>query len=141
MVGLVKDSILVVDDDIVFLELISDSLRFEGYDVVTAESGQEALDKSRELFCSLALIDIKLPDFEGLELLRRMEETDPKMRKIIITGYQTLENVKKALELKADAFLTKPVKIEEILKTVKEQLKKRNKELTEKYIVLNDLTQ
>jgi DNA-binding NtrC family response regulator len=131
-----KDLILVVDDDLDFLDLVSTLLRDEGYEVETAKSGQEALKKSMEKIYSLTLIDIKLPDFEGIELLERMVETDPKMRKVIVTGYQTLENTRRALNKGADAYLVKPLKAESILETVRRQLAERDKEFKEKYILL-----
>lgn len=131
-----KDSILVVDDDLDFLDMVSTLLRDEGYDVATARCGQEATEKSREKIYSLALIDIKLPDFEGIELLQKLEHTDPKMRKVIVTGYQTLENTRQALNLGADAYLVKPVRGEEFLETVKRQLAERDQELKDKYVLL-----
>ena len=133
-----KDLILVVDDNTDFLDSISRILMYEGYAVETAISGQEALKKSREKIFSLALIDIKLPDFEGIQLLKRMEETDPKMRKVIITGYQTMENTRQALKFGADEYLVKPLKIEKILDTVRRQVEKRRKEFKERYVLLED---
>jgi len=130
-----KDSILVVDDDLDFLDLVSTLLMDEGYEVDTAKSGQEALEKSREKIYSLALIDIKLPDFEGIQLLKRMGDTDPRMRKVIITGYQTLENTGQALNLGADAYLIKPLKAEEILEKVRSQLIERDREFKERYVL------
>jgi len=130
--------ILVVDDDLDFLDLVSTLLRDEGYEVEAARSGREALEKSREKIYSLALIDIKLPDFEGIQLLKRMEDTEPRMRKVIVTGYQTLENTTQALNLGADAYLVKPLKAEEILETVRRQLAERDKEFKEKYVLLED---
>jgi len=131
-----KDLILIVDDDLDFLDLVSTLLMDEGYEVETARSGQEALEKSREKIYSLALIDIKLPDFEGIQLLKRMVNTDPRMRKVIITGYQTLENTRQALNLGAHAYLVKPLKAEDILETVRRQLTERDKEFKERYVIL-----
>jgi len=133
-----KDLILVVDDDLDFLDLVSTLLRHEGYEVETAKSGQEALEKSREKIYSLSLIDIKLPDIEGVELLQRMEKTDPKMRKVIITGYQTAENTVQALNLGANGYLVKPLKAEEILKTVQKQLAERDREFKKRYVMFDD---
>lgn len=134
----VKDLILIVDDDLDFLDLLSTLLRYEGYPVETARTGQEALEKSGEKIYSLALIDIKLPDFEGIELLKRMRETDPKMRKVMVTGYQTLENTRQSLNQGADAYLIKPIKAEKILETVRWQLMEREKELKERYVSLKN---
>ncbi len=133
-----KDRILIIDDNSDILESLSRILMFEGYAVETAKSGQEALKKSREKIFSIALIDIKLPDFEGTRLLSRMEKTDPKMRKIIITGYQTLENTRESLRLGADDYLVKPIKTEELLETVRKQIEKRHKEYEDRYVLLED---
>jgi len=133
-----KNYILVVDDDLDFLDLVSTLLIDEGYKVETAKSGQEALEKSREKIYSLALIDIKLPDFEGIQLLKKMQDTDPKMRKVIVTGYQTIENTRQALNLGADAYLVKPIKAEQLLETVRRQLTERDKEFKERYILLGE---
>ncbi len=133
-----KDQILIIDDNSDILESLSRILMFEGYAVETAKSGQEALKKSREKIFSIALIDIKLPDFEGTRLLSRMEKTDPKMRKIIITGYQTLENTRESLRLGADDYLVKPIKTEELLEIVRKQIEKRDKEYEDRYVLLED---
>jgi len=134
--NLVKEPILVVDDDLEFLDLVSTMLKDEGYDVDTAKSGKEGLEKCMENFYSLILIDIKLPDLDGIELLTRIVDTDPKIRKVIITGYPSLENSVQALNLGADAYLVKPVKAEELLKTVRKQLLERDKEFAERYSLL-----
>lgn len=135
-----KEPILIIDDDLEFLDLVSTLLRDEGYEVDTAKSGKEGLEKWTENLYSLILIDIKLPDFDGIELLTRIRisDTDPKIRKVIITGYPSLENARQALNLGADAYLVKPVKAVELVETVRKQLLERNKEFAEKYSLLKD---
>ena len=128
-----KDRILVVDDDKDFLDLISTILRKEGHIVDTAQSGDEALEKCIEELYSLLLIDIKLPDFNGIQLLTRIIETDPKTRKVILTGYPTLENAVRALNLGADGYLIKPIKPELLLQMVDQQLKERDNEFKKRY--------
>ena len=139
MNSLLKERLLIVDDDLDFLDLVSTLLRGEGYEVDTAKSGKEGLEKCIENFYSLILIDIKLPDFDGIEFMTRIGDTDPKMRKVIITGYPTLESARQALNLGADAYLVKPVKAEELLETVRKQLLERDREFAEKYSLLKDL--
>ena len=134
--NLVKDLILVVDDDRDFLDLVSMLLREEGYEVNTAKSGREGLEKSIEKLYSLILVDIKLPDFDGIEFLKRITDTDPKIRKVIITGFPSLENARLALNLGVHAYLVKPVEAIEILKTVRKQLLERDKEFAERYTLL-----
>ena len=100
------------------------------------ETQGKGIEKTVEKLYSLALIDIVLPDFEGTHLLQKLFNTDPKMRKIIITGYPTLENAQEALNMGADAYLVKPVKIDLLLDTVKKQLAQQKKEFQEKYLML-----
>lgn len=120
-----EKSILIVDDDRVILNTIKFILQSEGFTVDTAETGREAIEKSETQFFNLALLDIKLPDMEGTELLMKMHTQEPRMMKIMITGHPTLENVVEALNLGADAYIIKPVKVEELLKVVDEKLKEQ----------------
>ena len=76
----------------------------------------------------MALIDIRLPDMEGIELLTKLRDTKPKMRKIIVTGYPTLQNAVAAVNKSADGYVLKPFDVENILLTIKEQLKKQAEE-------------
>ena len=120
-----KKSILIVDDDRAILKNAKDVLRLEGYCVDMAETGKEAIEKSSAQFYNLVLLDIKLPDMEGTELLTKMHRTTPKMMKIMITGYPSLKNAVEALNLGADAYLMKPIDPEELLKVVEEKLKEQ----------------
>jgi DNA-binding NtrC family response regulator len=120
-----KKSILVIDDDEVVLNSIVEALRLERYKVDTAETGKEAIEKCNLRFYNLVLIDIRLPDMEGTELLKAMKETTPKMVKIIVTGYPSLQNATEALNKGADGYVIKPVDIPKLLITVKEHLQKQ----------------
>jgi len=119
--------ILVVDDDESVRKVLSLILEEEGYVVDTAENGKEAIEKSESKFYNLALIDIRLPDMEGTKLLTAMKETTPKMVKVIITGYPTLKNAVEAVNKGADAYILKPFNMDNVLETIKEQLKKQQK--------------
>ena len=115
-------SILVVDDDKTILRSLQAVLELEGYYVDTAESGQEAIEKSDSKLYNLALLDIKLPDMQGTDLLTKMHESMPKMMKIMVTGHPELENAVESLNMGADAYLMKPVSPRILLRTVKEKL-------------------
>jgi len=117
--------ILVVDDDESIRKTLAIILEEKGYVVDTAQSGKEAIEKSNIRFYNLALIDIRLPDMEGTKLLTALKETVPKMVKIIITGYPSLENAIAAVNKGADGYLLKPLSIGNVLKTIKEHLKKQ----------------
>jgi len=132
-----KPSILVIDDDEDIRKVLSEILKDKGYNADSAETGRQALRKTEKKFYNLALIDIRLPDMNGVELLTKIKETKPKMRKIIITGYPTLKNAVEALNKGADAYIMKPLDIEKVLATIAEQLKKQRREqkMTEKQLV------
>ncbi|MGA9348427.1 MAG: PAS domain S-box protein, partial [Anaerolineae bacterium] len=120
-----KDSVLIVDDD----ESICRSLRLifekKGYETETAGTGREAIEKARGGFFNLALLDIKLPDGEGIELLAPLKEMHPDIALIVITGYASLETAVRALNEGASAYITKPLNMDEVLATVREALEKQ----------------
>jgi len=120
--------ILVVDDD----ETVTDALEFvllnNGYRVDVAANGREAIHKSEKAVYNLAVIDIQLPDMEGTALLTRLKKTVPKVRKIILTGYPSLQNAIEAVNKEADAYLVKPVDMDKLLELVREQLEQQKAE-------------
>jgi DNA-binding NtrC family response regulator len=96
--------ILVIDDDESIRRTVSMTLQHAGYIVDSAENAKEAIDKAEANFYNLALIDIRLPDMEGAELLTALEEATPRMVKIILTGYPALQNAVKAINKGVDAY-------------------------------------
>jgi len=118
--------ILIVDDEKDILQSMKEILELEGYTVDTAETGGEAIEKSKNQFYNLALLDIRLPDMEGTELLTKLHGTMPRMMKIMVTGYPSVQNAVESLNLGADAYIMKPVKPKELLKTVEEKLKEQS---------------
>jgi DNA-binding NtrC family response regulator len=120
-----KARILVVDDEESIRKVLATILEEEGYKVEIAKSGKEAIKKSENGYYNLALLDIRLPDVEGTELLSAMKDTTPKMIKIIMTGYPSLQNAIEAVNKGADAYILKPFKVETVLRTIKEQLEKQ----------------
>jgi len=132
-----KKSILIVEDDKAIIKSLKDILQSEGYSVDTAENGREAIQKSKEKFFNMALLDIKLPDMEGTKLLVTMHENLPKMVKIMITGYPSVENAVEALNRGADAYIMKPVKPEDLLALIEEKLEKQSQaeKMTEEKVV------
>lgn len=122
-----KASILIVEDDANIRETLGIILQQKGYNVDVATNGEEAIKRSQERYFNVALLDIKLPDMEGTKLLTAMHETMPKMIKIMVTGYPSLENAVEALNQGADAYVIKPVNPEGLLKVIKEKLEKQSK--------------
>jgi DNA-binding NtrC family response regulator len=117
--------ILVIDDDATVRKSLEAVLKEDGYEVDVAENGKEAISKSKSRLYNLALVDLRLPDMDGIELLTAMRDTTPKMVKIIITGYPSLENAIEAVNRGADGYMVKPYTMEKLLDTIKEHLQKQ----------------
>ena len=120
--------ILVIDDEESIRRTVSMTLKHEGYSVDTAQNGKQAIEMTEANFYNLALIDIRLPDMEGTELLTALKETTPKMIKIILTGFPALENAVRAINKGVDGYLIKPVNPDELLRFIKEFLDKQKHE-------------
>ena len=120
-----KKTILVVDDDKSILRTFTRILQKSGYNIDTAETGKEAMEKAESRQYDLALVDIRLPDMDGTDLLARLKTSLENTIKIMITGFPSLETGVKALDEGADAYLVKPVKPQELLLLIEEKLKNR----------------
>ena len=120
-----KESILIVDDDESIRRTLTLIFRKEGYEIETAETGQEAIEKAQGRFFNLALLDIKLPDIEGIELIEPLREMHPDMAAIMITAYATIDNAVKALNRGASAYIIKTLGMDEVLAAIRGCLEKQ----------------
>jgi two-component system response regulator HydG len=118
-------TVLVVDDDKSILRTFTRILQKNGYKIDTAETGKEAIEKADKNHYDLALVDIRLPDMDGTDLLAKIKKQLKNTIKIMITGFPSLESGVKALDEGADAYLVKPVKPEELLMLIKEKLQSK----------------
>ena len=119
-------AILIVDDDQIIRETLRDLLESKGYSVDTVETGKEAMEKVKARSFDLALLDIKLPDIEGTELLRKMHSLTPRTMKVMMTAYGALRIAMDSFNFGADAYLLKPIKDEDLLRTVEEKLREQS---------------
>jgi len=117
--------ILVIDDDESVLGTIARILELEGYKVETARSGKEAIEKSNLDSYNLAIIDVRLPDMDGTDLLTAMRDTTPKMIKIMLTGYASAGGRTETVRRNADGYLVKPIEVDDLLRTIKNHLEKQ----------------
>jgi len=118
-----KARILVVDDDETIRTMLILILEDEGYFVDAAQNGQEAITKCKYNFYNLAIVDWRLPDIEGTNLLPIFGAIPPPMIKVMLTGYPSMQNAIDAVNNGADAFLVKPAEPEQLLTKIKELLK------------------
>jgi two-component system, NtrC family, response regulator HydG len=120
-----KGRLLVVDDEAVVRDSLGKWFREEGYEVGTAESARAALARLAEQHWDLALVDIKMPGTDGIELQRRLREIAPELIVIIMTGYASVETAVQALKNGAYDYVTKPFDPDDIANTVRNALSHR----------------
>lgn len=118
----------MVDDDEAICRVMSLILEGEGFEVETAFTGKDAIKKSRSRVYDAAILDFRLPDMEGTKVLKEMSEISPKMVKIMLTGYPSVQNAVDSLNFGADAYLVKPPNPEEVINSIREKLQKREEE-------------
>lgn len=111
-------TILVVDDEVSILRSVEGILSDEGFEVVIAESGTEALEKIDQLIPDLVLLDIWMPGMDGIETLVKIKETYPYLQVVIMSGHGTIETAVKATKLGAYDFVEKPLSMEKLLHSV-----------------------
>ena len=116
-----KKRILVVDDDAGILRVFKSILQKEGYSVESAETGKVALGKIEKERFNVYLIDVRLPNMEGTDLLLKIPNEHGTV-KIIVTGFSTDDVGKRAADFGADDFLVKPVMAEELIVAVRDRL-------------------
>lgn len=120
----IKGKVLIVDDVPDTLEIIQKLLRYEGYDVMTASTGEEGVEKVKEEKPEVVLMDINLPGFDGNEALRRIREINPIQCVIMLTAYATVDNAVQALKEGASDFIKKPFENEHLIHIVNQCLEK-----------------
>ena len=118
--------ILIIDDDADICETLTKVLKLEGHEVLTAGSGEEAVDIARERACQIAFIDVKLPHIDGLETLLRLKEVNPDLLTVMMTGFrnEVKDALEKAQAASAITCLYKPFDPEEAANLVKKIGKK-----------------
>lgn len=117
-----KTKVLVIDDEKKLCDLFEKILTNEGYTVYIALDGEKGLNDAKEKKPDVILLDIKMPKLGGIEVLKRIRETDKEVVVIMITGYGTIDLAKKAMELGAHDFITKPFDFEFVKGLIKESL-------------------
>jgi DNA-binding NtrC family response regulator len=117
-----KSVILLVDDQDTIRFFLEKTLKQEGYEAVTARTGAEAIEKARAVVPDLVLLDLKLPDMDGLEVLRKIKEIFPEIGVVMITAFGDIETAVNAMKNGAYDFVSKPINLEQLLMVIKKGL-------------------
>lgn len=118
--------VLVVDDDANLRKTISDILRLKGYEVVAAGTGAEAIAEAQRTFANVALIDLKLPDMSGIEVMEHIKLATPLSEAIILTGHASLDTAVEATNKGAFSYLLKPYEIDDLLLHIRHALDRQH---------------
>jgi len=111
-------SLLLVDDEIGYLEVLSKRLTRRGYRVTTASSGTEAIRALRQWEFDLAVVDLKMEDMDGIEVLKVFKKMDPSLRVIMLTGHGSERAAREGISQGAFDYLIKPVGLKRLVETI-----------------------
>jgi DNA-binding NtrC family response regulator len=125
-----KIRLLIVDDEIKFLQSIAQRLEMRGLDVTTASNGQEALEKARTRKFDLALLDLKMPGIDGKQVLEVLKKEHKFLEVIILTGHGSVDSAVECTKLGAFDYLPKPYELENLLEALNKAYQAR---LTKKF--------
>ena len=117
-----KARLLIVDDEHDLRTLLGDVLLMQGYDIASAEDGEEAITMLQQQNFDLTLLDIQMPNVNGIQVLKFIKEYTPKTRAIVLTGYADLKHAMEAKEFGASDFIGKPYKLQDVLTTIERVL-------------------
>ncbi len=118
--------VLVVDDDADMREWVREELESEGFSVETAAGGRAGVERVKEGGIDVVVSDVKMPDLDGLDLLREIREVEPSPFVIIVTGFGSIDTAIRAVKLGAYDYITKPFKIDQLLLSIDKALAERS---------------
>ena len=130
-----RSKIMVIDDESSIRESLDQILRLEGYEVEAIESGARAIHAFQDSMYDLILLDLKMPDMDGIEVFKRIHQISPETRVILLTGHGSLESAIEALRLGAQDYLLKPVTSEEIIHSVASGLTRRAEQQKKRFLI------
>ncbi len=134
--------VLVVDDEANLTELLSMALRYEGWEVRAAGSGLAAVRAAKEFAPDAVVLDMMLPDFDGMEVLRRMRADDPNVPVLFLTAKDAIEDRVAGLTAGGDDYVTKPFSLEEVVARLRALMRRTAvvPEASDSVLVVGDLT-
>ncbi len=114
------EKVLLIDDERYFVETLSERMRSRGMDVSTATSAKEGLEKAEHEYYDAIILDLMMPEMNGIEALVALREKNPDLQIILLTGYATMDAGIEAMKLGATDFLEKPIDIKTLTEKIKE---------------------
>lgn len=128
-------SVLIIDDDPLIRKTLSSHLARQGFEVQVAEGGEEGIEKFKEFCPELVLLDVRLPDADGLEVLRRIKELNKKTCVLIMTAYDDMRTTVDAIKLGAFEYLVKPLNFIDLDLTIEKALQVKSLEEKVSYLI------
>ena len=125
-------NILIADDEISIRTLLHRIVESMEHTPVDASDGQEALEKFKQESIDLSIVDLNMPEMDGLEYLKAIKKTDPKAVVIIMTGYPSAETIIETIEDDGFTYIAKPIHVEQIKDLIERGLAFREARLNEK---------
>ena len=113
-----EEKVLIVDDEIEFTEVLSQRMESRGIAVDTAADGHEALEKARSKSFDAIILDLSMPEMDGMETLKHLLTENPDLQVIVLTGYASIEKGVEAIKLGAMDFLKKPAELKELVEQI-----------------------
>jgi two-component system, response regulator, stage 0 sporulation protein F len=114
--------LLIVDDEVEICEFLRSFFEDRDFEVAVANSGVQALEKVGLFHPEVVLLDIQMPGMDGLQVLKKIKETYPKVKVIMVTAVETQEKIEEAMRLGADNYITKPLSLEYLEKDVQDKI-------------------
>ena len=120
--------LMVVDDEQGILDVVGRFARRTGFDVIACSGGQEAIAQLHTRHADVAMVDLRMPDIGGLDVIRAVREIDPRCQTVLMTGYATVDTAVEAIKLGAMDYLSKPLdfaRLEQLLTSIREEIERR----------------
>ncbi len=125
--------ILLVDDELEIVDYLAKRLKKKGHEVEGATSGMAALELLKDHAFDVAVLDLKMPEMDGIELLRRLKEEQPYLQVIMLTGHGSMDNALESGRNDALHFMVKPMEFDRLLEAIEEGFEQKRKEQGEAY--------
>jgi DNA-binding response OmpR family regulator len=116
------NKLLIVDDEVEICEFLKSFFEDRDFKVSVANNGTQALEQVSLFQPEVVLLDIQMPGMDGLKVLKKIKETNPKMKVIMVTAVETQERIEEAMRFGADNYITKPLSLEYLEKDVQDKI-------------------